>query len=67
MADRVWKVTGKIKIDGVVQRIDDTIFAKSESAVKSELNKRRSDYPKGHSVGKPYDLKIVEDKSGTYK
>lgn len=62
-----YRVTGKIKIDGVVQTIDDTIVAKNENGVKTELNKRKADYPKGHSVGKPYDLKIVEDKSGRYK
>jgi hypothetical protein len=77
MPDKIWRVTGKIKVNGVVTEIDDIFRGKNENEVKRELNSRVDWYKdkklfskktgSPRSVGKPYDLKIVEDKSGHYK
>lgn len=66
-------VTGKIMINGSVQVIDDIISGKNVAEVTKKLNKRVADakdkklFPKRpgsyRSVGKPYDLKFVEDKN----
>jgi hypothetical protein len=68
-----YRVTGKIMINGSVQVIDDIISGKNVAEATKELNKRVADakdkklFPKRpgsyRSVGKPYDLKFVEDKN----